>query len=225
MRLSEVAGKVDLAFTGHDIELTGVNTLALAGPGEIAPLMSRKYLPQLATTRAGAVLCEEKHAPRGASCLVSANVKLDWARVVALFARPQGCLTGVSPQAYVHPEATLAADVTVYPFAFVGARARVGARTRLFPGSYVGEDCVLGQDCTLFPNAVLMGQTVLGDRVILQAGAVLGSDGYGYAQGPQGHVKVPQVGIVEIGDDVEIGSNTAIDRAALDATRDRKSVV
>jgi UDP-3-O-[3-hydroxymyristoyl] glucosamine N-acyltransferase len=219
MRLSEVAGKVGLTFTGHDIELTGVNTLALAGPGEIAPLMSRKYLPQLASTRAGAVLCEEKHVHGGASCLISSNVKLDWARVVALFATPQGCLAGIHPQAYIHPEAVLGQGVTVYPFAFVGARSRIGDGCALFPGVYVGEDCVLGQGCTLYPNAVLMAGCVLGDRVILHAGAVLGSDGYGYAQSPAGHVKVPQVGIVVIGSDVEIGANTAIDRAALDATR------
>jgi UDP-3-O-[3-hydroxymyristoyl] glucosamine N-acyltransferase len=95
----------------------------------------------------------------------------------------------------------------------------VGAGSTLFPGVYVGEDCVLGQGCTLYPNAVLMAATVLGDRAIIHAGAVLGSDGYGYAQGPAGHVKIPQVGTVVVGNDVEIGANAAIDRAALDATR------
>ncbi len=219
MRLSEVAGKVCLTFTGHDLEISGVNTLALAGPGEIAPLLSRKYLPQLASSSAGAVLCEQKSAPEGRSCLISANVKLDWARVVALFARPQGCLTGVSPQAFIHPEAQLGPNVTVYPFVFVGARATVSEGCTLFPGVYVGEDCMLGRNCTLYPNAVLMAATVLGQDVIIHAGTVLGSDGYGYAQSPAGHVKIPQVGNVIIGDDVEIGANCAIDRAALDATR------
>lgn len=219
MRLSEVAGKVCLTFTGHDLEISGVNTLALAGPGEIAPLLSRSYLPQLASSTAGVVLCEESFAPEGRACLLSPNPKLDWARVVALFARPQGCLQGVSPQAFIHPEAMLGANVTVYPFAFVGARAQLGEGSTLFPGVYVGEDCVLGRNCILYPNVVLMAATVLGDDVMVQAGAVLGSDGYGYAQGPSGHVKIPQVGNVVIGSQVEIGANTAIDRAALDATR------
>lgn len=219
MRLSEVAGKVGLTFSGHDFEISAVNTLALAGPTELAPLLDRKHLPELASSQAGAVLCEGKHVPEGRSCLISANPRLDWARVVALFARPQGCLTGVSPQAFVHPEAKLAPDVTVYPFAFVGARATVGAGTALFPGVYVGEDCVLGQDCTLYPNCVLLAATVLGDRCIVHAGAVLGSDGFGYTHTPQGHVKVPQVGVVIVGDDVEIGANAAVDRASLDATR------
>jgi len=219
MRVSEVAGKVGLTFSGHDFEISAVNTLVLAGPAELAPLLNRKHLPELAQSRAGAVLCEEKFAQEGRTCLLSKNVKLDWARVVALFARPQGCLTGVSPQAYVHPEAVLAQGVTVYPFAFVGARATVGQGTTLFPGVYVGEDCVVGQDCTLYPNSVLMAATVLGDRVIIHAGTVLGSDGYGYAQSPAGHVKVPQVGVVVVGNDVEIGANATVDRAALDATR------
>jgi UDP-3-O-[3-hydroxymyristoyl] glucosamine N-acyltransferase len=145
MRLSEVAGKVGLTFSGHDLEIAAVNTLALAGPAELAPLLNRKHLPELAQSQAGAVLCEEKFAPKGRACLIGTNLKLDWARVVALFARPQGCLTGVSPQAFVHPEAVLAPNVTVYPFAFVGARATLGEGTTLFPGVYVGEDCRLGQ--------------------------------------------------------------------------------
>lgn len=219
MRVSEVAGKVGLTFSGHDFEISAVNTLALAGPDELAPLLNRKHLPELAHSRAGVVLCEEKFAPEGRTCLLSQNVKLDWARVVALFAKPQGCLTGVSPQAFVHPEALLGPNVTVYPFAFVGARATVGQGTTLFPGVYVGEDCVLGQDCILYPNSVLLAATVLGDRAIIHAGAVLGSDGYGFAQSPVGHVKVPQVGVVVVGDDVEIGANSTVDRAALDATR------
>ena len=219
MRLSEVAGRVGLTFSGHDLEIAAVNTLALAGPDELAPLLNRKHLPELAHSRAGAVLCEKKSAPEGRTCLFSTNLKLDWARVVALFARPQGCLAGVSPQAFIHPEAVLGPGVTVYPFAFVGARAILGAGTTVFPGVYVGEDCVLGQGCTLYPNSVLLAGTVLGDRVILHAGAVLGSDGYGFAQSPAGHVKVPQVGVVVVGNDVEIGANTTVDRAALDATR------
>jgi UDP-3-O-[3-hydroxymyristoyl] glucosamine N-acyltransferase len=219
MRLSEVAGKVGLTFSGHDIEITGVNTLAQAGPTEIAPLLSKKYLPQLAHTRAGAVLADAKLVQDEGVFLASTNVKLDWARVVTLFAKPQGCLTGVSEQAYVHPTAVVEPGVTLYPFVFVAQGARIGAGTTLFPGVYVGEDSVVGPDCTLYPNVVLMAGTVLGVGVTIHAGSVLGSDGYGYVQGPAGHVKIPQLGNVIIGDNVEIGANAAIDRAALESTR------
>jgi len=220
MRLSEVAGKVGLTFSGHDIDVTGVNTLALAGPEQIAPLFTRKYLPQVAASAAGVIFCERKFAPEGRPCLIAGdNLKLDWAHVVSLFDRPQGCLTGVSPQAFIHPEAVLGEGVTVYPFAFIGPRARIGARSTIYPGVYVGEDCVLGEGCTLFPNAVLLAGCELGRGVSVDPGAVLGGDGYGFAQGPQGHVKIPQLGRVIVGDDVEIGANACIDRAALDATR------
>ncbi len=222
MLLSEVAGKVGLTFSGHDLEIRGVNTLVSAGEGDIAPLLSPKHLREFVATRASAVLCDAAHAdaaPAGRACLVSANPKLDWARIVTLFAKPQGCLTGVSSQAFVHAEAELGEGVTLYPFAFIGARARIGRNSTIFPGVYVGEDCVVGENATLYPNSVLMAGTILGDRVTIHAGTVLGSDGYGYAQSPAGHVKIPQVGHVEIGDDVEIGANAAIDRAALEATR------
>lgn len=219
MLLSEVAGKVGLTFSGHDLEIRGVNTLADAGEGDIAPLLSNKHLREFEGTGASAVLCDAAHAPAGRSCLLANNPKLDWARVVTLFAKPQGCLSGVSPQAFIHPEAELGEGVTVYPFAFIGARAKVGAGSAVFPGVYVGEDCAVGRKATLYPNCVLMAGTILGDGVTVHAGTVLGSDGYGYAQSPAGHVKIPQVGHVEIGDDVEIGANAAIDRAALTATR------
>jgi UDP-3-O-[3-hydroxymyristoyl] glucosamine N-acyltransferase len=219
MRLSQVAGKVGLTFSGHDIEVRGVASLASATDVDVAPLFSRKYLPLVAQSRAGAVLCAPGDAPDGRPCLLSENPKLDWARVVTLFAKPQGCLSGVSPQAFIHPEAELADNVDVYPFAFIGARAKIGPGCRIFPGVYVGEDCTLGANATLYPNCVLMAGTLLGDNVTIHAGTVVGSDGYGYVQGPAGHVKIPQVGNVVIGRDVEIGANAALDRAALDETR------
>jgi UDP-3-O-[3-hydroxymyristoyl] glucosamine N-acyltransferase len=144
---------------------------------------------------------------------------MDLAKVVNRFAKPQGCLAGISELAYIHPEARVDESATVYPFAFIGAGTTVGANSTVFAGCYVGEGCVVGADCLLYPNAVVMGGVRLGDGVILQPGAVVGGDGYGYAQTPLGHMKIPQIGTVVVEDAVEIGANTAIDRAALDTTR------
>jgi UDP-3-O-[3-hydroxymyristoyl] glucosamine N-acyltransferase len=102
---------------------------------------------------------------------------------------------------------------------YIGARAVVGPEATLFPGCYVGEDSVVGGKAILYPGAVLMAGTVLGREVILQAGAVLGSDGFGFAPTPQGLVKFPQIGTTVVGDQVEIGANTTIDRAALGETK------
>ena len=220
--LSALAGELGLEFTGADMEIAGVNTLDKAGPDEISFLVNPKYLQQLEKTKAGCVLTSGPYADKAERALISSNVYMDLARVVNLFARPQGCLTGVSELAYVHPTAKVAESATVYPFAFIGEDAVIGEHSVIFAGVYVGERTVVGSDCILYPNCVVMGGLTLGDNVILQPGAVLGGDGYGYAQTPFGHMKIPQIGTVVIENDVEIGSNAAIDRAALDTTRIRR---
>lgn len=219
MLASELAGKLGLTLAGADAELSGVNTLEAAGPGELSFLANPKYAGMLASTRAGCVLVGSQDQAHGlASALVSANVYQDLARILTLFARPQGEMCGVSPLAFVHPEAELGEEVTVYPFAFVGPRARVGAGTVIFPGCYVGEDCVLGSGCRLYPGAALMSGTSLGREVTVHPGAVIGADGFGYARTPSGHMKIPQVGRVVIEDNVDVGANATLDRAALDVT-------
>ncbi|CCH47441.1 UDP-3-O-(3-hydroxymyristoyl)glucosamine N-acyltransferase [Pseudodesulfovibrio piezophilus] len=217
--LSALAEKLGLEFSGEDFEIVGVNTLEKAGPDELSFLVNPKYAPQMEKTRAGCVLTSGSYVGKTERTLLSSNVYMDLARVVDLFAEVQGCFEGVSELAYIHPDATVDESVTVYPFVFVGAQAHIGAGTVLFSGSYVGEKTVIGCDCIVYPNAVVMGGLELGDNVILQPGAVLGGDGYGFAQTAAGHMKIPQIGNVVVEDNVEIGSNSAIDRAALDTTR------
>jgi len=219
MLLSRLAAELGLVLQGEDREVSGVGTLESAGPDQVSFLANPKYAGLLPSTRAGAVILDSAHAGQVACALVSANPYLDFARALTLFARPQGCLAGKSELAFVHPEARVADDVTVYPFAFVAARAEVGPGCVLFPHVYVGEDCVLGERCVLHPGATLMAGTRLGARVLVGPGTVLGSEGFGFAPDAAGRMKIPQVGVVEIGDDVEIGANTAVDRAALDTTR------
>jgi UDP-3-O-[3-hydroxymyristoyl] glucosamine N-acyltransferase len=109
--------------------------------------------------------------------------------------------------------------VAVYPFAYVGDEAVIGEDSTLHPGSVVGDGCKLGRECTIHPNAVLYPHVVLGDRVEVHAGTVLGGDGFGYRQSDGRHLKIPHSGRLEVGDDVEIGSNCTIDRATFEATR------
>lgn len=218
LKISEIAEKLGLAFKGEDRTITGVATLETAGPEHISFLANVKYAQFLPATRAGAVIVSGEHADEVACALISENPYMDFGRVLALFAKKQGTLSGVSEAAFVHPEALLGENVTVYPFAYIGPRASVGGGCTIFPGCYVGEDCVLGDGCLLYPNAVLMAGTALGKGCIVHAGAVLGADGFGFARTPFGIQKIPQIGSVSIGNDVEIGANTAIDRAVLGAT-------
>lgn len=219
MLLSEIASSLSLTLQGGDIEITGVNTLADASPSELSFLANPKYAPQLATTRAGAVILAPDQAAGDKPCLISANPYLDFARCVQLFAKPQGCFTGLSELAFVHPEADVDPTAAVAPFVFIGKGAVIGPRVRIFSGCCIGEDCVVGEDSVIYPNCSLMSGSHVGKRVILHAGTVLGSDGFGFAQAGGAMTKFPQIGRVVIEDDVEIGANTTIDRAALGETR------
>jgi UDP-3-O-[3-hydroxymyristoyl] glucosamine N-acyltransferase len=219
MLLSEIASRLGLNLQGRDMEISGVNTLADATASELSFLANPKYAPQLESTRAGAVIVSADQASNHLSCLVSANPYLDFARSVHLFAKPQGCFSGVSELAFVHEGAVVDPGAAVAPLAYIGRGARVEKGVRIFSGSYVGEDCVIGEDTTIYPNCSLMAGTIVGKRVILHAGTVLGSDGFGFAQAASGMTKFPQIGRTVIEDDVEIGANTTIDRAALGETR------
>lgn len=218
LRLSRIADQLGLRLQGEDMDVTGVNTLDDAGPDELSFLANPKYAPRLAETRAGAVIVRPEHAHEVTRALIADEPYPAFARAVALFASPQGEFAGVSPLASIHPDAVLGEDCDVAPFAHIAARARLGRGCRIFPGVYVGEDCELGEGCILYPNAVLMAGTRLGRDCVLQPGAVLGAEGFGFARTPEGIHKVPQIGRVMAGDRVEVGANSAVDRAALSAT-------
>ncbi len=220
MRLAELAERVGAELRGNpDLEITAVAPLDQAGPGEVSFLANPKYRAQLAESRAGAVLVAPGDAVPGRACLVSANPYLAFARAVALLHPEHRPAAGVAPGAQVHPEAELDPEVAALPGCVVAEGARVGAGTVLYPGVYLGRGARVGRDCLLHANAVVRERCVLGDRVILQPGAVVGSDGFGYARDGARQVKIPQVGIVVLEDDVEVGAGTTIDRAALGETR------
>lgn len=216
--LSDIARELGLELRGEDFAVAGVNTLEAAGADEISFLANPKYIQQLKTSAAGAVICSADFAGEVKRALVSDNPYLDFGRCVSLFAKPQGSMKGIHALAYVDPQAQVADGCTVYPFAFIGPRAQVEAGTVVFPGCYIGEDCRVGCGCTLYPNAVMMAGTVIGDDCILHAGVVLGADGFGFAPTEFGIQKIPQIGTVSIGNDVEIGANSTIDRAVLGTT-------
>ena len=218
LKLTALAASLGLEFHGDDCEIAGVNTLEKAGPNELSFLANPKYVAQLDSTRAGAVIVAQTQATRPGRLLVSADPYLDFCRAVELFALRQGSFFGVSPLAALASDLVLGLGCTIYPFVYVGPRTVIGANTTIFPGCYVGEDCRIGSGCTLYPNVVLMAGTEIGDKVTLNPGAVLGSEGFGFAPSATGLRKIPQIGRVIVGDRVEIGANTAIDRAALDAT-------
>jgi UDP-3-O-[3-hydroxymyristoyl] glucosamine N-acyltransferase len=224
LTLSELARWVDgdIVRGGLDLSLTGMAALDAAGPHDVSFLGNEKYHGQFLQTRAAAVIVSRgvTDGPQGTALIAVDNPSLAFAVVVRHFAEAtRQFAPGIHPRAFVDPSAVLdPAKVRVQAGAVVLAGAVVGDGSDLGPNSVVSEDAVIGKDCRIMANASIRERCVLGDRVILQPGAVIGSDGYGYEFHDGRHVKIDQVGIVEISDDVEIGANTTIDRARFGKT-------
>ncbi len=204
---------------GGDLVVTGIATLSNAGRGDIAFLSNSKYKQQLSTTQAGAVILAP--ADRDATSLpriVTDNPYAYQARVSALFNPLQRPASGIHPTAIVDASATLGVNVSIAAHAVIGAQVKIGADTTIGAGCHVGEGVEIGPASYIYPGVVIYAACRIGARVILHAGAVIGSDGFGFAHDKGQWIKVPQIGGVRIGDDVEIGANTTIDRGALDDT-------
>jgi UDP-3-O-[3-hydroxymyristoyl] glucosamine N-acyltransferase len=224
-KLKELAEVVGAVVIGDgDVEIVGVASIEDARPGEITFIANPKYRSRLKETRASAVIVGNDITEAEKPLLRTANPYLAFGQILALYSDIPYQPKGIDPKAWVSPTARVGKDVTIHPFAYVGDRSVVGERVILHPGVTVAEECSIGDDSILYPQVSLYRRTVLGRRVILHAGVVVGSDGFGYAKDGTKNKKVPQVGSVEIEDDVEIGSNTTIDRGTLGKTIIRKGV-
>lgn len=219
-RLSDLAARVGARLEGGgDVVVTGVAPIEEAGPGQVTFLANPKYAAFAGTSAASAIIAKNRVEGARSAFLLSENPYYTFACVVELFHPPVRPPAGISPASSIHPGARIGKDAAVSPFVVVEEGAVVGDRTVLLPGVVVGKDAVVGQDCFFHPRVVLYRGVRVGSRVILHAGCVIGSDGFGFAPSREGFRKIPQVGTVEIGDDVEIGANTTVDRAALGVTR------
>ena len=219
LRLSEIASMIGAVLDGDDAEVNGVAAIEEALPGQVTFLSNPKYTAHARDTKATAVIAKDPVPDAGCAFLLSPNPYLAFARVVELFHPRERPEPGVSPMASVHADAALGKDVSIGPFVVVEKGAIVGDRVIIMAGSYVGKGVSVGEDSLIYPRVTLYHGVRVGKRAILHSGCVIGSDGFGFAPSEKGFMKIPQVGIVEIGDDVEIGANTTIDRATLGMTR------
>jgi UDP-3-O-[3-hydroxymyristoyl] glucosamine N-acyltransferase len=199
--------------------LSGVASLDSAGPRHIAFLANPKYRSRLATTRAGAVIVGPGDRDVGAMPqIVTDNPYAYYARTVALFHPQPPVVAGIHPFAQVDGNAYVAPGAQVDAFAVIGAGSRVGEGARIGSHCTLGEGVTIGAETRLHPRVTVYDGCSLGERCIVHSGVVIGADGFGMARDDGHWVKIPQVGAVRIGDDVEIGANTTIDRGALDDT-------
>jgi UDP-3-O-[3-hydroxymyristoyl] glucosamine N-acyltransferase len=194
--------------------------LGQAGPDDLTYVEDDRRLANFLRSPAPAAVAAAGFAAPGKSLIVVSEPLMAFAALVQrLHGRPAESAQGVHPSACLHPSVRFGTGPSIEAFVSVGAGTVIGDRCRLAPGVRVGRDCRIGDDVVLHPNAVLYDGTVLGDRVIVHANAVLGADGFGYRFQQGRHVKVPQLGSVEVGDDVEIGAATTIDRGTFGTTR------
>jgi UDP-3-O-[3-hydroxymyristoyl] glucosamine N-acyltransferase len=204
------------------LEIIDVAPIDQAGPGTLTFLDNPRYAEMLAETRATACLLPARYAsvvPAGTLPLVAAEpyraVALVLAKLYPDALRPGSIFgtEGISPGAFIHPEARLEAGVSIDPGAVIGPRTEIGSGTTIGANCVVGPDVRIGRACSIGPQSTVLN-ALIGNGVIIHPGARIGQDGFGFAMGPRGHLKVPQVGRVVIQDDVEIGANTAIDRGS-----------
>ena len=202
-----------------DVEVSRVATLENAGPDTIAFFANERYLKQLQATRAAAVIVgASARDATTAARIVAANPYAYFARVSALINPPRAVHAGVHATAQVHREARIDGGAEVGPYAVICRGVEIDAGAVIGASSYLGEQVRIGRGSRLHPSVIVYDRCVVGERTVIHSGVVIGADGFGIAFDQDRWVKVPQVGAVRIGNDVEIGANTTIDRGAIDDT-------
>jgi UDP-3-O-[3-hydroxymyristoyl] glucosamine N-acyltransferase len=224
LKLRDIAERLQCRLEGDgELDIVRVAGIQQAQPGDLTFVANARYLPELATTRASAVIL--RAATTGDAAAPCAVLHTDdpysaFAHAVSLFAPVQPPAVGVDRLSAVADDASIGPDVSIGPFVTIGAGATIGARTIIFPNVVVGPNARIGADCVIHSQASIRERIVIGNRVTLHDGVVVGSDGFGFARQKDGtHLKIPQHADIVIEDDVEIGANSTIDRPAIGETR------
>ena len=220
MKLSELAEKIRCQLNGDgEIEISSVMPIEEAGPGSVTFVANPQYQPLLKETKASAVIVAIDEIEVSTPTLRCDDPYLAFAQAVELFHQPLTMPEGIDPRASISESATLGKNCSVGAFAVISDDVRIGDNARIDPHVVIYPNTKIGNDFRAYSHVTIRESVIIGDRVILQPGSVIGADGFGYVLGDDGKAtKISQAGIVEIGNDVEIGANTTIDRAAIGAT-------
>ena len=219
MTAAEIARLLEGEMLGDgNVQLTGFAPAESARAGDLTFAENEAYFARAESSAASAILVAGEFKSAAKTLIRVANARVAFARVLPLFFPEPAFPAGVHPSAVVAKSASVDPTAHIGPFCVVGEKVRLGARSVLQGGNHVGAGCQLGEDVNLFPNVTIYPGTQLGHRVRVHAGSVIGSDGFGYVLDAGAHRKVPQIGNVIVGDDVEIGANVTIDRGALGPT-------
>lgn len=203
------------------IIITGAAGLEEANSGDVSFLGNPKYIHLVSRTHAGIVLLPEKMPEVDRPSIKVKNPQLAFAKILCLIQKEHDILPkpGIHPAAVISKTARLGANLAIGPCVVIEDNAVIGDNTKIIANCYIGKNAVVGAECLIYPNVTIREGISIGNRVIINPGTVIGSDGYGFVPQENGHFKIPQIGIVEIGDDVEIGANSTIDRGTTGKTK------
>lgn len=217
--LKEIASIINGKIIGdQDIVISGVCGIKEARAGDITFVANPKYAPLIETTQASAIItCPEVNSEKK-TLIHTANPSLAFAKLISSIIPQDKKVVGIHPSAVISKEAKLGKDVSIGAYTVVEDKVIIGDNTTIYPGCFVGSHTSIGEGSLIYPHVSIRERISIGKRVIIHSGTVIGSDGFGFATIEGLHHKIPQVGTVEIGDDVEIGSNVSIDRARFDKT-------
>jgi UDP-3-O-[3-hydroxymyristoyl] glucosamine N-acyltransferase len=219
MKLSELADHIGGQVTGDPaVAITGLGTLDRAVDGQITFLANPKYASKINTTKASAIVFPRATDTCGRNGIIVENPYLAFAKLLTLFTSHKRISRGIMPGAHVGDDVVMGEEATIHPGACIGDRVRLGSRVTIHSNATIYEGVVLGDDVTIHAGVSVREGCRIGNRVVIHNGTVIGGDGFGYAPDNEGWFKIPQVGIVIIDDDVEIGANCTVDRAALEVT-------
>jgi UDP-3-O-[3-hydroxymyristoyl] glucosamine N-acyltransferase len=219
VRVSEIAGQIEAAWEGEgDMEITGVAPLDSAGASDLAFAAGRKAVAAAESSGAGCLLVSVDF-PAGRTLIRVSDPRAACARAIGLLYPALDVVPGIHASAVIAEDARVAADASIGPYVSIGRGSEIGRLARIGAGCSVGPGARIGDDCVLYANVTVYGSVSIGNRVVLHSGCVLGADGFGFVLTGGRYEKFPQIGRVEIGDDVEIGANSCVDRAALGVTR------
>lgn len=228
-RKKTTLGELALLVNGNlegdpNMEISGIASLEEAQEGDISFLAEMKNISRLEKTRASAIIAPCELPPFSKPVIRTPHPYLAFVKVQAFFSYKPYSPLGIDSRACVCRGAEIGKDVSIYPYVYIGEESKIGDRAVLYPGVYIGPQAQVGEDSILYPNVVVMERCLIGKRVIIHAGTIIGSDGFGFVQEENRHIKVPQVGIVQVDDDVEIGANCTIDRATMGKTWIKRGV-
>ena len=226
MRLVEISERLECSLEGDpNKEILGVDRIETASPQMLTFLANRKYVSKLKATRAGAIIVDNKLDGNGHNLLRHPNPYLTYARALELFYTPYRPAPSISPDARIAPTAKIGKGVFIGPFVMIDEGVEIGDDCYIFPNVTIYRGATIGRSCVLHANVAIREEVQIGNYVVIKNGAVVGTEGFGFAKREDGsHYKIIQTGKIVIEDDVEIGACTTIDRPAIGETRVRKGV-